>query len=157
MSRKITSGRASVEIDQDLQSFYSGFLDKVAPNAKKILDETLQTIERDAIKDWPVRKPEIYRDRDGNITGSKSTSLESWRKFERGFKILPDGSFEAYLKNTAPYAWYIKFGEDSRNKQRKEIIQPQGKRVADVLLIAPQRKQSKKVSEALADDLMKRV
>jgi hypothetical protein len=157
MSTKITKGRAGIEIDTNLQQFYTGFLDKVAPNARKILEGTLQQIEQDAIKDWPVRKPIIKRDREGNVIKAEQTSLGSWKQFERGFRVIAGGSFEAYLKNRAPYAWYIQFGVDSVNKQRKHIVQPTGKRAAQVLLIAPQRKQAKKVSEALADDLMRRI
>ena len=155
--KKFTSKRAGIEIDTDLQDFYTGFLDKVAPNARKIIDETLKKIEIDAQKDWPVRRPEIKRDSQGNILSSKKTSLGSWKMFERGYRIVPGGGFEGYLKNKAPYAWYIQFGEASVNKQRKHIVQPQGKKVAQVLLIAPQRKQAKKVTEALANDLMRRI
>ena len=157
MSVKINKGRAGIQIDTDLQQFYTGFLDTVAPNARKVLEDTLKKIEADAIRDWPVRRPEIRRDREGNILSSKKTSLGSWKKFERGFRITPGGGFEGFLKNRAPYAWYIRFGVSSVNKQRKHIIQPQGKKAAQVLLIAPQRKQAKKVTQALADDLMRRL
>lgn len=153
--KKFTTQRATIEIDQDLQSFYTGFLDKVAPNAKKIITETLEKIKTDAQKDWPVRRPEIKRDREGNIISSKNTSLGSWKMFELGYRIVSGGGFEGYLKNKAPYAWYIQFGESSVNKQRQHILQPQGKKVAQVLLIAPQRKEAKKVTEALANDLMR--
>ena len=157
MSRKITSGRASVEIDQDLQSFYSGFLDKVAPNAKKVIVDTLEEIEKEAAKQWPVRKPSIRKDAQGNILFFRKTSKESWRKFERGFRILPDGSFEGYLRNTADYSWAMKFGVDSVNNRGQEIIQPQGKRVAQELLVKPQNQKANSVVKALANDLMKRV
>jgi hypothetical protein len=157
MSTKITTGRAGVTIDTDLQEFYTGFLDKVAPNARKILEDTMQTIEKDARRDWPVRKPQIRRDSEGNVVFFKKTSKGSWKLFERGFRILGDGSFEAYLSNRAPYSWAIKFGVDSENNRGQDIIQPQGKRVANELMVKPQKKASNKVVKALADDLMRRL
>jgi len=157
MSTKITTGRAGVVIDTDLQQFYTGFIDKVAPNARAIIDGTLEQIEREAIRDWPVRQPEIRTDKDGKIVFFKRTTKESWKKFERGYRITPDGGFEGYLRNTAPYSWAIKFGIDSENNQGKDIIQPTGRRVATELMVKPQKKASKKVISALADDLMRRI
>lgn len=157
MSKKFTTKRAEIEIDTDLQEFYLGFLDKVAPNARKILEDTLAKIESDAKKDWPVRQPIIKKDRKGNTTFSRRLSKGSWKMFERGFRILPDGSFEAYLSNRAPYSWAIKFGGDSENNQGQHIIQPQGKRVSNELMIKPQNKASNKIVKALADDLMRRI
>ena len=77
--------------------------------------------------------------------------------FERGFRITANGDFEAYLVNRAPYSWAIKFGVDSENNRGQDIIQPQGKRVAQELMIKPQRKASRKIVKALADDLMRRI
>jgi hypothetical protein len=156
MSTKITKGNAGIVIDTDLQEFYTGFLDKVAPNAKKIIDSSLEEIQRGAVRDWPVRPPEI-REKDGKIVFFRITTKESWKKFERGYRITPDGGFEGYLRNTAPYSWAIKFGVDSENNQGRDIIQPQGRRVATELMVKPQKKQSKKVISALADDLMRRI
>ena len=157
MSTKFTTKRAGIEIDTDLQQFYTGFLDTVAPNARKVLEDTLQKIEEDAVKDWPVRKPIIRRKKDGEVSFYKKTSLGSWKKFERGFRIIPGGGFEAYLRNRAPYSWAMKFGVDSENNRGQDIIQPQGKRVSNELMVKPHRKAAKKVVEALADDLMRRI
>lgn len=157
MSTKITTGRAGVTIDTNLQQFYTGFLDKVAPNARKVLEDTLQKIEEDAVRDWPVRQPTIRKDGEGNVIFFRKTSKGSWKQFERGFRILSGGVFEAYLLNRAPYSWAMKFGVDSENNRGQDIIQPQGKRVAQELMIKPQNKAANKVVKALADDLMRRV
>lgn len=157
MSTKITTKRAGIEIDTDLQQFYTGFLDKVAPNARKVLEDTLKKIEEDAVRDWPVRKPIIRKKKDGEVSFYKKTSLGSWKKFERGFRIIPGGGFEGYLRNRAPYSWAMKFGVDSENNRGKDIIQPQGKRVSNELMVKPHRKAAKKVVEALADDLIRRI
>jgi hypothetical protein len=155
--KKFTTKRAGIEINTDLQEFYTGFLDKVAPNARKILEDTLIKIESDAKKDWPVRQPIIKKDKKGNVTFSRRVSKGSWKKFERGFRILSDGSFEAYLSNRAAYSWAIMFGVESENNQGKHIIQPQGKRVSNELMIKPQKKATNKIVQALADDLMRRI
>lgn len=157
MSSKFTTKRAGIEIDTDLQQFYTGFLDTVAPNARKVLEDTFKKIEEDAVKDWPVRKPIIRKTAEGEVTFFKKTSKGSWKMFERGFRVLPGGIFEAYLRNRAPYSWAIKFGVDSENNRGQDIIQPQGKRVANELMIKPQRKAANKVVKALADDLMRRI
>jgi hypothetical protein len=155
--KKFTTKRAGIEIDTDLQDFYTGFLDKVAPNARKILTDEMEKIERDAKKDWPVRKPQIRKDKDGNVVFYREVTKGSWKMFERGFRITANGDFEAYLVNRAPYSWAIKFGVDSENNRGQDIIQPQGKRVADELMIKPQKKASNKIVKALADDLMRRI
>ena len=155
--KKFTTKRAGIEIDTDLQDFYTGFLDKVAPNARKILTDEMEKIERDAKKDWPVRKPQIRKDKEGNVVFYREVTKGSWKMFERGFRITANGDFEAYLVNRAPYSWAIKFGVDSENNRGQDIIQPQGKRVADELMIKPQKKASNKIVKALADDLMRRI
>mgnify|MGYP001163747948 FL=1 len=157
MSVKINKGRAGIQIDTDLQQFYTGFLDTVAPNARKVLEDTLKKIEEDAIRDWPVRKPIIRKTAEGEVRFFRKTSKGSWKKFERGFRITPGGGFEAFLRNRAPYSWAIKFGVDSENNRGKDIIQPQGKKASQELLIKPHRKAANKIVKALADDLIRRI
>jgi len=157
MSVKINKGRAGIQIDTDLQQFYTGFLDTVAPNARKVLEDTLKKIEADAIRDWPVRKPIIRKNAEGEVRFFRKTSKGSWKKFERGFRITPGGGFEAFLRNRAPYSWAIKFGVDSENNRGQDIIQPQGKKASQELLIKPHRKAANKIVKALADDLIRRI
>jgi hypothetical protein len=139
MAKTFQQGNASIEFSRDVQTFYTGFLDRVAPNTRRVIDESLEKIEKDARKEWPKRK-----------RGSKG----SYRKFVRGYRISAGGNIEGYLKNTAPYSWAIKFGVDSENSSGQDIIQPLGKRVAQRLLVSPLRKETKKVVDALADDLI---
>ena len=61
MGSKFKAGKAEAIFSDDLQSFYTGFLDKVAPGARKIIDDTLQEIEQEAQKNWPKRQPIIRR------------------------------------------------------------------------------------------------
>ena len=152
-----TTRRAGIEIDTDLQEFYTGFLDKIAPNARKILEDTLKKIEIDAKDNWPVRQPEIKKDREDNVTSIKIVSKGSWNMFEKGFRILSDGSFEAYLWNRVPYSWAIKFGEDSKNNRGQDIAVSKGKKVANELMIKPQEEAVDRIVSALADDLIRRI
>jgi len=154
---KYTKGNAGIEISEDMEAMFLGFLKTVAPNAEKIMDDALSRIEKEAKKDWPKRKPQIRRNRDGEIVFFRETSKKSFREFQRGIRISPRGEVEVFLRNNAPYSWAIKFGEDSRNKDGKEIIQPQGRRAATELMVKPLNKTSNKVVKALADDLMKRI
>lgn len=157
MANKFTAGKASANFSKDLQSFYTGFLDKVAPGARKVIDDTLQEIEQEAQKNWPRRQPIIRRDSEGRVVFKREVSQNSWNRFTRGFRINADGTISGFLENTAPYSWAIKFGVESVNNRGEDIIFPLGKRVGNELMVKPMRKQSKKVVDALADDLMKNV
>ena len=153
---KYTSGNAEIHIDQDL-GFLSKFISTVLPSASKIMEEESERIEKEAQREWPKRKPIVRTDANGKIVFFKETSKESWRLFKRGITVDANGNLVVYMKNTAPYSYVIRFGEDSKNAQGKEIIQPSGKNVSQELLIKPHRKSANKVVKALANDLAKRL
>ena len=155
--KKFKTGNATVEIEQDLGEMFLGFLKFVAPNAERIMDEELDKIEEEALKDWPQRKPIVRTNKDGEIVFFRRTTKKSWKMFRRGARVLASGVLEVYLKNTADYSYVMRFGVDSKNKDGKDIIQPQGKRVADELMIKPLRKSANRVVKALAEDLKKRL
>lgn len=154
---KYKSGNATVEITEDMEEMFLGFLKTVVPNAEKIMDEELSKIEEEAQKDWPRRQPIIRKNAQGDITFFRETSKNSWKMFRRGARLLASGEIEVYLKNTAAYSYVIRFGKDSKDKSGREIIQPLGKRVADELMIKPIRRSSNRVAKALAEDLMRRL
>jgi hypothetical protein len=158
MADTFTTGNATVSFGSDLEDFYTGFLDKVAPGAKKIIDETLKKIEEQAQKNWPKRKPAVrIHPLTKKIVFFREVSKNSYQKFERGFRIDANGDLVGFLKNTAPYAFTIKFGVDSENWQGKDIIFPTGRRVATELMVKPLRRGSRRVVKALADDLARKV
>lgn len=148
-----TKGNASVEFDQDIEKFLAGFLDLVAPNARATMEAAITEIEKQAIQDWPRRQPVIVKDEDGKTVYYKDNSKESYRKFVRGFRVDADGKIVVYLKNTAPYSYVIRYADDSRNNQGREIIAPMGKNVAQYTLISPMKRKAHGVVKALADDL----
>lgn len=157
MTIKHTTKRATVEVEDIFQDALQQVLKTVAPNAQAIMDQELKRIEKEAIEDWPRRKPVSRTDNTGRTVFYRDNSRESWKKFRRGAKVLPNGQFTVFLKNTATYSYYIRYGADSENNRRQDILQPQGRNVASETLIKPHRKTANKVVKALSDDLMKRV
>jgi len=157
MGQTIKQGKASATFDQDIDQLFTGLLDTVAPNARLIMDESLQTIETEAVQQWPRRKPKLIRGEGGRIIESRDESKKSYRQFVRGFRVDSDGKLVVYLKNTAPYSYMIKYGVDSENYRRQDIVQPQGRNVANETLIKPIRKTANAVVRALAADLFTRV
>ena len=157
MTIKHSTKRATVEVEEVFQDALQQVLKTVAPNAQAIMDQELERIEKEAVEDWPRRKPVQRTDETGRTTFFRDNSRESWKKFRRGAKILPGGQFSVFLRNSAPYSYYIKYGVDSENNRRQDILQPQGRNVARETLIKPHRKTANKVVKALSDDLIKRV
>lgn len=155
--KNFKSGKATVSIQEDMHAMFLGFLKTVAPGAEAIMDAELKRIEKEARLNWPKRKPILRRDKQGTIVKTQKTTLESYKKFKRGIKVGADGKLIIFLKNTAPYSYMIKYGVDSENYRRQDILLPQGRRVADETLIKPHRKTANKVAKALGEDLMKRV
>ena len=156
MGQTIQQGKASAKFDQDIDQLFTGLLDTVAPNARIIMDESLKRIQTEAISQWPKRKPKLTIE-DGRVVGSEERSKKSYQKFVRGFRLDADGKLVVYLKNTAPYSFMIKYGLDSENARRQDIIQPRGRNVAQITLIRPIRKTANEVVRALAADLFTRV
>jgi hypothetical protein len=75
--------------------------------------------------------------------------------FDRGITITSDSVY-AYVRNTAQYAWAIKSGANSVNRDKTPLIIPLGRRIAQEVLWSPARKEADRVAEALANDFAKR-
>tara|TARA_R110000803_G_scaffold7436_8_gene23976 strand:- start:2974 stop:3447 length:474 start_codon:yes stop_codon:yes gene_type:complete len=157
MAKKtITTGRASVTMDKDMTAFFLGPLKKIIPNFEATVKKELDKIEKEAEANWPKRQPRKKYNRRTGTFSFIDESQNSWKKFKRGIRIDPNGDIVVYLKNTASYSWAIKYGKDPKTKTGERIIEPQGKRAAQELLIKPMRKSSKVIVNALAKDLFKR-
>ena len=74
MGQTIKQGKASATFDQDIDQLFTGLLDTVAPNARLIMDQSLRTIETEAVQQWPRRKPTLIRGEGGRIVKSIETS-----------------------------------------------------------------------------------
>lgn len=59
----LKAGKTRVEFDSDPTEFFTSFLQRVAPETAKVLDETITEIEMEAKKDWPVNQATRNEDR----------------------------------------------------------------------------------------------
>ena len=157
MAKKtITTGRASITMDKDMDKFFLDTIKKLAPNFEKTAMEELKKIEAHARENWPKRRPRKIFDRRTGKYIFKEESKNSWNKFKRGIRIDSNGNIVIFLKNMAPYSWAIKYGKNPKNKSGERIIEPQGRKAARELLTKPMRKSSKVIVKALSKDLFKR-
>jgi len=157
MAKKtITTGRASISMNKDMDKFFLDTIKKLAPNFEKTAMEEIEKIEKEARENWPKRQLTKKYDRRTGIYTFKDESQNSWNKFKRGIRVDSNGNIVVFLKNTASYSWAIKYGEDPKTKTGDRIIEPQGKKPARELLIKPMRKSSKIIVKSLAKDLFKR-
>lgn len=96
-------------------------------------------------------------EKDGRFAMSSSFQKSEKSKDSRGklkFQIRVNKDFEliASLSNTAPYAWAIKVGENS-----KDTIVPYGKRIADELLWKPAKTITDKIAESMANEIIRNI
>ena len=59
----IKAGKSSVEFDSDPTEFFTSFLQRIAPETAKVLQETTREIEMEAKKNWPVNQSTRNEDR----------------------------------------------------------------------------------------------
>lgn len=124
---------------QNEEAFLS-LLDEIAPSTRKVFEEVTEELMTHAQQNWPVRK----RNSKGSVND-----------FDRGITITSDSVY-AYVRNTAQYAWAIKSGRNSVNRDKTPLIIPLGRRIAQEVLWSPARKEADRVAEALANDFAKR-
>ena len=157
MGDKFAKGNVTATFDTNLDQMFTGLLNTVAPNAARIMQQTLTDIEVEAIPDWPKRQPIERFNKEGKRTFYRDDSKNSWRMFVRGTRLDANGNVVVFLKNTAPYSFMVRYGEDPTNNRGQPIIGAQGKRVADETLTKPMRKKANAVVKALANDLTGRI
>lgn len=136
MKLRYGKGVGSVEITGELKEL----INKALRNANKILLEAveleLSKIEKNAIKNWPVRQKKY-----GKSKGSKN-------KFSKGFRIIPPDQIEGFIRNTAPYAFAIKASSSSSGGVKE------GDRVAKTLVFDPTEEAANRIIKIVADALM---
>lgn len=136
---KYGKGKGSVEITGESRQMYLDIIRSADPIIVKVLEDTTQKLAQNSEKQWLVRQAKY-----GESQGSKF-------KHRTGIRIIPPYTIEAFVENTAPYAWAIKVGRDSSTNIR------QGKRLADVVLWSPAKKSVQKVLQQIADATVKRI
>ena len=132
------TGRASVEVTGGLKKTILQALKAAEGDLIQILSDELKEIEAAAVKNWPVRQKKFGK------------SQDSKGRFQRGIRIVPPDTVEAYLTNTAPYVGAIKAGRGSSTTVGT------GKRVADVLIWRPIQRRSDKIGQKIAQQLIKK-
>ena len=135
--------KAGIDIsfnERQNEAAFLDLLDEIAPSTRKVFEEVTEQLMSHAQSNWPVRK----RNSKGSVND-----------FERGITVTSDSVY-AYVRNNAQYAWAIKSGVDSVNRDKQPLIIPLGRRIAQEVLWSPARKEADRVAEALADDFAKR-
>lgn len=127
MKIKYGHGRGSMEIDGLQREIFLETIRSAEPIISLILQETVKEIADNAEKNWLVRQKKYGR------------SEDSRGQIQTGFRIIPPNTIEAFVENTAEYAWAIKVGAESQTNI------PEGRRLADVLLWQPAKKQANNV------------
>lgn len=136
---KYGKGKGSVEITGASRQMYLDIIRAADPIVVKVLEDTTKKLSQDSEKQWLIRQPKY-----GESQGSKFMH-------KTGIRIIPPYTIEAFVENTAPYAWAIKVGRESTTNIR------QGKRLADVVLWSPAKKSVQKVLQQIAEATVKRI
>lgn len=132
-------GKGSVEITGADRDMYLDIIRAADPIVVKVLEDTTKKLAQDSEKQWLVRQAKY-----GESKGSRFMH-------RTGIRIRPPSTIEAFVENTAPYAYAIRVGRDSDTNIR------QGKRLADVVLWSPAQKSVQKVLQQIADATVKRI
>jgi hypothetical protein len=124
---KYGHGKGSIEMTGVQKDLIESTIRSAEPIMSTILKSVVEEIANNAEKNWLVRQRKFGRSKDSK--GQIST----------GFRVIPPNTIEAFVENTAEYAWAIKVGSTS------ETNIPEGRRLADVLLWTPARKQANNI------------
>ena len=121
-------GRAQVTISEDHARAFEAVLDHAIPELAQTMAEVTEQVTDGARAKWPVK------------------SGFSKRRLERGLRV--QGTVvEAFVRNLAKYAYYIRWGVKSPLGRRV------GGRVANDLIYKPGLKRADEVAAATADAL----
>lgn len=132
-------GKGSIEITGAARDMYLDIIRSADSIVVKVLEDTTKKLAQDSEKQWLVRQAKY-----GESKGSRFMH-------KTGIRIIPPHTIEAFVENTAPYAYAIRVGRESTTNIR------QGKRLADVVLWSPAQKSVQKVLQQIADATVKRI
>lgn len=131
-------GKGSIELSGELHELVFRAITHSHGKIMEAMREEVMEVEMSAKKDWPVRQKKYGK------------SQSSRTKFERGFRVVPDG-LEAYLANRAKYAWAIKSGIGSSTSVET------GERVSEELLWNPIRQKAEVLAHKIANIMMRQM
>lgn len=129
---KYKSGKSSIEIDGLQKELILQTIRQAEPTISKVLEEETAKLAADSEKKWLVRDPKY-----GQSQGSKYMH-------RTGIRIQPPFTIQAFVENTAPYAWAIKVGKKSKSTLRE------GAPLADNVLWRPAKRRAKNIVEQIA-------
>ena len=132
-------GKGSIEITGAARDMYLDIIRSADSIVVKVLEDTTKKLAQDSEKKWLTRQPKY-----GASQGSRFMH-------RTGIRIIPPHTIEAFVENTAPYAYAIRVGRESSTNIR------QGRRLADVVLWSPAQKSVQKVLQQIADATVKRI
>jgi len=132
-------GKGSIEITGAARDMYLDIIRSADSIVVKVLEDTTKKLAQDSEKQWLTRQPKY-----GASQGSRFMH-------RTGIRIIPPHTIEAFVENTAPYAYAIRVGRESSTNIR------QGRRLADVVLWSPAQKSVQKVLQQIADATVKRI
>lgn len=124
---KYGKGKSSIEIEGTQRRLIMETLRSAEPIIMLILESEVEHLKEQSEKRWLVRQPKF-----GKSENSKG-------KHQTGVRVIPPTSIEAFVENTAEYAWAIRVGQDSKTSI------PKGRKIADELLWKPARKNAERI------------
>jgi len=134
---KYGKGRGSIEIDGLQRDLILETLKKAEPIILSVLEDETEKLAKSSEDNWLVRQSKY-----GQSKGSKFAH-------RTGIRILPPYTIEAFVENTAEYAWAIKIGAESETNLRR------GQRLADKVLWSPAKQQADKILQRIAMETIK--
>ena len=141
MTRRLRygKGKSALEFDGTQRALMLETLNSAEPILMAILRAETERMKKEAEQAWPVRMSKY-----GESKGSKD-------RFTTGFRILPPSTVQAFVENSAPYAWAIRSGRGSKTPVTE------GRRVAEELLWKPAKKNVKRITVEIAKRTVRRL
>tara|TARA_Y100000401_G_scaffold116399_1_gene122055 strand:- start:8075 stop:8569 length:495 start_codon:yes stop_codon:yes gene_type:complete len=149
-------GETQVEIDGAIESMVKYTLKSVAPMTMHILESEIKERVKHAKKNWIVRGDVERTRKNGTKYTYKQKSDRSIDKFKTGVRLLDGGrTIEAFYSNTAPYAWVIKAGKQSKKEDGSASSVKPGQYVARETMFKASKAGVDKLIKKLADAYIK--
>jgi len=132
-------GRGSIEITGDLHDLIMRALKNSHPDIMRELEKSISQVEKTARDEWPVRQAKYGKSKNsrGQITS--------------GYRIVPPTTVEAFMRNSAPYAYAIHAGPDSATSVSE------GDNIVEKLIFEPFTLQSERIVGELAKLIIKKM
>lgn len=129
---KIGQGKATIEFDDTVRQLVLETLRQAEPIMMMILETEVENLKNHSEKNWLVRQKKYGR------------SKNSKGQHETGVRIIPPSTIQAFVSNTAPYAYAIRVSPTSDSSL------PVGKRLADLVLWTPAKKNIDRITLEIA-------